>query len=165
MAITREDQIEQSVYDFLEGHLRAKGYTEQKVKLREAFPTLNERSAPLTVTTIAVGFNFDDGGKQAEIGSDLIQRVYTIEFWVFGTTPTLGRNVAHMVRAIFEENYLVPLKDIGVSGQPVIDQLALLDERGVQVERQIASEPRAWDQNVWTTTTKFEDYYSPALVE
>jgi hypothetical protein len=165
MAITREDQIEQSVYDFLEFSLRAKGYTEAKVMLREAFPTVNERSQALPVTTIAIGFNFDDGGRQAEIGSDLIQRVYTIEFWVFGTTPTLGRNVAHMVRAIFEENYLVPIKDIGISGQPVIDQLPLLDERGVQVERQIAPDPHAWDTNVWTTTTRFEDYYSPALVE
>lgn len=165
MAITREDQIEQSVYDFLESNLRTKGYTEQIVKLREAFPSLNERSQALSITTIAIGFNFDDGGRQAEIGSDLIQRVYTIEFWVFGTTPTLGRNIAHMVRAIFEENYLVPIKDIGVDGAPVIDQLPLLDERGVQVERQIASEPHAWDLNVWTTTTKFEDYYSPALVE
>src|SRR6185295_10640168 len=106
MAITREDQIEQSVYDFLESNLRAKGYTEAKVTLREAFPTVNERSQALPVTTIAIGFNFDDGGRQAELGSDLLQRVYTIEFWVFGTTPTLGRNVAHIVRAIFEENYL-----------------------------------------------------------
>lgn len=165
MAITREDQIEQSIYDHLESSLRAKGYPEKLVKLREAFPTYNERSTPLTVTTIAIGFNFDDGGRQAEVGSDLLQRIYTIEFWVFGTTPTLGRNVAHMVRAIFEESYLVPIKDIGVAGQPVIDQLPLLDERGVQVERQIATEPRAWDSNVWTATTKWEDYYSPALVE
>ena len=165
MAITREDQIEQSVYDHLQDRLVVKGYPPEKVKLREAFPTLNERSSPLTVTTVAIGFNFDDGGRQAEVGSDLIQRVYTIEFWVFGVTPTYGRNVAHMIRAIFEEDYLVPLKDIGIAGAPVIDQLPLLDERGVQVERQISSEPRSWDMNVWTTTTRFEDYYSPALVE
>lgn len=164
MAITREDQIEQSVFDHLKARLVEEGYNDGLVRLREAFPSLNERSSELKVTTVAIGFNFDDGGRLAECGSDLMYRVYTIEFWVFGMTPTLGRNVAHVIRAIFEGDSIVPVKDIGVNGQPVIDQLSLLDERGVQVQRQVAIEPRPWDQNVWTTTARFEDYYSPALV-
>ncbi len=160
--ITREDAVTQSAQDFVQGGLIALGYTGDKVFMRDAFPSLNERASELTVTTVATGFNFDDGGRSAELGSDLLLRVYAIEFWVFGTTPEYGQNVSHVIRRLFEQDYLMPLKDIRDQAKPVIDQLTVLQPRGVIVQRQIANDPRPWDMNVWTTTVRLEDYYSPS---
>lgn len=160
--ITREDQVEQSVQDYVKAGLVTNGYDTSAVKVRDAFPTADERSRELTVTTVAVGFNFDDGGRHVELGSELLQRVYTIEFWVFGLSPAWGRNVANVVRAILESTYTVPLKAIELSGQPVIDTLLVSDDRGVTVTRQLAREPRVWDRFVWTTMVKVEDMYFPS---
>lgn len=163
--ITREQQVAQSVQDFVREALVAAGYGPSLVKIRDAFPTLEERSQPLTVTTVALGFNFDDGGRKIELGSDLTLRSYTITFWTFGLTGEQGENVATTIRAILEDSgYLIPLKDIGTAGQPVIDQLEIPDDRGIQVTRQAAVDPRPWDTYVWTTIVKVEDTYYPSLV-
>jgi hypothetical protein len=163
--ITREDQIEQSVQNFVKAGLIAAGYGTDLVKVRDAFPTLEERATPMDVTNVAVGFNFDDGGRSIELGSDLKLRVYTVEFWTFGMTPQLGRNVANVIKTILEDNgYLVPLQDVGTAGHPVIDQLVIPDDRGITVARQINNDPRPWDMNVWTTIVKLEDTYYPSLV-
>lgn len=159
--ITRESLIEQSVMDHLRAYLTTLGYMD-KIILREAFPTVDERAAPLKQTTVATGFNFDDGGRLVELGSDLTLRVYTIEFWVFATTAAMGRNVANVVKDIFELHHVVPLINYGDPAKPVIDHIVLLQERGVQVQRQISTDPLAWDLNVYTTTVKFEDFYSPS---
>jgi hypothetical protein len=157
--IPRETLIEQSVTDYLRANLETAGYDGTVVLVREAFPSVEERSSPLMVTTLAVGFSFDDGGRMAEIGSDLTQRVYTTEFWTFGTTPNLGQNVANVVKHIFEKDGIVPLKDYSKPAAPQFDALVLMDEKGVLVQRQIATDPLPWDLNVFTTTVKFEDYY------
>jgi hypothetical protein len=86
--ITREQMVAQSAQDFIAESLVAAGYGPTVVKVREAFPTIEERMTPLTVTQVALGFNFDDGGKKVELGSDLTLRVYNIEFWVFGAPRT-----------------------------------------------------------------------------
>jgi hypothetical protein len=161
--IPREALISQSVFDFMKTQLAANGYPPEKVKVREAFPTPTERSSPLTVTTVAIGFVFDDGGVPAELGSGLTRYVHTVEFWVFGTTPTYARNVAYVMRAFLLDDYVVPLKNYGVAGSPVIDQLPLEDERAVRVQQQVATDPRTWDLNVWTTTAKFEDYVTAGM--
>lgn len=154
--------MEQSASDFVKSELAANGYPDSKVHVREMFPTLNERATPLEVTQLAVGFHFDDGGVPAEMGSSLTRRVYTIEFWTFGTTPTYGRNVANVIKTFIERNgWLIPLKDIGQVGAPVIDQLVVLDDRGIKVQKQIANDPRPWDLNVYTTTVRVEDVYFP----
>jgi hypothetical protein len=51
-----------------------------------------------------------------------------------------------------------------VTGHPVIDQLTVMDDRGIRGVRQISPDPRPWDQNVYTVTVRTEDYYSPSLV-
>lgn len=161
--ITREDQVEQSVQDFIKEGLTALGYTDQHVIVRDNFPSAEERTVPLETTTIAAGFNFDDGGRHIELGSDLTLRVYTIEFWTFGTTGNYGRNVAHVIRSILEMgDYLIPLKAIEQDARPVIDQLIIQDERGISVTRQVAHDPRPWDRFVWSTTVKVEDTYYPS---
>lgn len=159
--IAREVKIEQSIMDYVRAALVEQGYTDELLTVREAFPGVGERSAPLSKTTLAIGFNFDDGGTQAELGSNLTRYLHTVEFWVFGTTVRLGRAVAYAVRDALKETGLVPLKDVGVAGQPVIDQIVLMEDRGVRVERQIATDPLAWDLNVYTATARFEDYAYP----
>lgn len=163
--ITREDQVEQSCQDHIRDGLLALGYTADLVTIRDNFPSADERTKPLDKTTIAAGFNFDDGGRHIELGSDLTLRVYTVEFWTFGLTGNQGRNIAHVIRAILEQgNYLIPLKAVEQNARPVIDQLVIQDERGIAVTRQLASDPRAWDRFVWTTTVKVEDTYYPSAM-
>lgn len=160
--IPRETFVEQSVTDHLREYLTVLGYDDEILEIREAFPSVDERATPLTKTTLAIGFNFDDGGRRVELGSDLTLRVYTIEFWIFGLTGNLGRNVANVVKEIFESHHIVALKKYDEPGAPVFDKIVLLDDRGAQVQRQIATDPLSWDANVFTTTVRFEDYYSPA---
>lgn len=161
--ITREDQVEQSVSDFIKDGLTTLNYYPNVVDVRDSFPGVDERSKELNKTTIAVGFNFDDGGRNIELGSDLKLRVYTIEFWTFGINTAQGRNIANVIRALIEQgDYLIPLKAIELPDRPVFDQLIVQDERGVAVTRQIARDPRVWDRFVFTTTVKVEDTYYPS---
>lgn len=157
--IPRETLIEQSVTDYLRTGLTGLGYDDSVVLVREAFPGVEERSSPLLITTLAVGWSYDDGGRSAELGSDLTQRVYTTEFWTFGTSPNDGQNVANVVKHLFEQTGVVPLNDYSKPGAPQFDSLVLMDERGVLVQRQISTDPLPWDLNVFTTTVKFEDFY------
>lgn len=159
--VTREDKIEQSVSDYVREGLESRGYLEF-VDVREAFPSVEERATELTRTQVAIGFNFDDGGKLIELGSDLTERLYTIELWTFGISRGEGRNVAHVIKAILESQGIVPLKDVGVEGQPVIDALMLPDARAVSVTRQLSRDPRPWDEFVYTTTAKLIDHYYPS---
>jgi hypothetical protein len=157
--VTREDMIEQSVSDYVREELAARGYDDTLIQVREAFPTQDERSSELTVSQLAIGFNFDDGGTPMELGSNLTMFVHTIELWVFGTEPGIGRNIAHVVRTILlAENYTVPLKDVSDAAEPVIDML-VVDKAAVN--RQIAHDPRPWDMYVWTCTARVEDTYYP----
>ena len=163
--ITREDAVEQSTFDFVKQELTTLNYLPGVVTLRESFPTPTERATALAKTVVALGFNFDDGGKQIELGSDLTQFIHTVEIWVFGINTGVGRNVANVIRGILNGgDGLIPLKDIGTDGQPVVDQLVLVDERGAVVARQVNADPRPWDMYVWTVTVRVEDTYNPSLV-
>lgn len=158
--ITREDMVEQSVTDFVRAGILASDLS-SKIQIREAFPTEDERSQPLTVTQVAAGFNFDDGGKLMELGSNLTERVYTITFWTFGTSRSMGRTTANFISQLAEAAGTIPLKDIGAIGQPVIDQLLLPERQAATVTRQISQRPRPWDLNVWSTVLKLIDQYYP----
>lgn len=160
--ITREDMIEQSIQEYVKGQLVANGYDETVVHVRDAFPSLDERATEMTVSQLAVGFNFDNGGRRMELGSDLTMFTHTVELWVFGMDPDSGRNIANMTRRILYGNdFLVPLLDISQPGDPVIDQLIV---NTAAVNRQIARDPRPWDLYVWTVVSKIEDTYYPSLL-
>jgi hypothetical protein len=152
--ITREDMVSQSVFEFGKAALDAHGYL-PIVDFREAFPySLNE---PLVGRSIvAVGFNFDDEGEQAEMGSSLTRRVYTIQMWTFGINNTAARNIANFLKFAMGRSGYVPLLDVAQDGTPEIDQLEV---DGVSAERQIFPDPEPWQQFVWTTTTQVIDYY------
>lgn len=160
--ITREEQVEQSVQDFVREGLVALGYTDDKVHVRDSFPTMDERGKAMDTSQLSLGFNFDDGGRHVEMGTDLTQRVYTLEFWVFGVSGGAGRNVANVVRNVLEDTPTIPLKDL--STDAVVDQLIVLSEQGVRVQRQVATDPQPWDRHVFTTTVKVEDIYYPGQV-
>jgi hypothetical protein len=164
--IPREQQIQQSVQDFVRDQLTALGYIPDVVDLRDSFPTVEERATELKKTQVSLGFIMDPGGRLMELGTDLTQRTHSIEFWTFGVSHEHGENVAYTLRAITEDapGGLIPLKDVGVEDQPVIDQLQLDDMRRPTVQRQISSDPRPWDMFVWTTVIRLIDTYYPSLV-
>lgn len=133
-----------------------RGYDEDRVSFVDDWPA---EGVELTRNLVAAGFNFDDDGALAELGSSLTRRIYTIEFWVFGLTDTYARNLANVLKFALDVDGTIPLKD--ESGAE-IDRL-LVD--GVTAHRQQAGgDPEPWQQFVWTTQVKIEDTYFASLV-
>lgn len=158
--ITREDLVEQSVTDWLRHQMfTVRGYPSARVELVGAFDE-SKFDGPLDKNYLAIGFNFDDGGVLAELGSDLLRRTYTIEVWVIGLSATEGRNLANAVRDSMEQEGTVPLKDITQPSTPIIDYL-IVDP--VRVQRQPVPEPTPWQEFLWIVTVPVEDEYHARL--
>jgi hypothetical protein len=156
--ITREDLISQSVMDHAVAGVAARGYPPTQVAFLESFPyTL---VGQLEKNLIAAGFDFDDGGEQAELGSALKRRLYTIEFFIFGMTATYARNLAHVLKFVLEGDGRIPLKDIGQPGSPIIDYLIV---EAVSVQHQIVADPEPFQEFVYTTTLRIYDEYYAAV--
>lgn len=159
--VSREEMVEQSVSDYLREQLfTARGYPAARVALLEAFVE-SKLPSPLDKNYVAIGFNFDDGGHAAELGSDLLRRQYVIEVWVMGLSAAEGRNLANAVRDSMESEAVVPLKDITAPGQPVIDYL-MVDP--VRAQRQPVPEPKPWQEYLWIVTIPVLDEYHARLV-
>lgn len=165
--ILREENIEYSIMQKIEEGLPTYGLIltpepNATVRVREAFPTPEERQEELTITTVAFGFNVDDGGKPAELGSNLTKYVHTMEVWIFATEARFGRHVAQAVKELARSgDASFPLLDFNEEGNPQIDTLLIPTQRGVKVQHQANSSERPWDRYVWTTTIQVEDYYTP----
>jgi hypothetical protein len=159
--VTREDMVEQSVTDYLrEGIFTGRGYPPERVSLIDAF-TEAQLPSPLDKNYLAIGFNFDDGGVPAELGSDLLRRQYMIEVWVMGLSAAEGRNLANAVRDTMESEAILPLKDITAPGQPIIDYL-MVDP--VSAQRQPVPEPKPWQEFLWIVSVPVLDEYHARLV-
>lgn len=158
--VTREDLISQSIMDLLRAGLTERGYAGD-VDIEEAHDY--EPTDHLERTAILGGFDFDDPGEAAECGSDLIRRLYTVQFFVHGTTNTMARNVANVIKFIFDGERAagVPLKAVDQAGQPQIDTLEVI---GVNAERQIILDPEPWQEFTWIATLRVEDLYYASLV-
>jgi hypothetical protein len=156
--ITREDLVSQSVMDHAVAGIAAQGYPPTQVAFLESFPY--DVTGPLEKNLIAAGFDFDDGGEQAELGSALKRRLYTIEFFVFGMTMTWARNLANALKFVLEGDGRIALKDIGQPGAPIIDYL-LVD--AVSAQRQIITDPDPFEEFVYTTTLRVRDEYYAAI--
>ena len=157
MALTRENYVTQSVDSFLRRVLfEEKGYSADSVDLIPSYPHTLFDDKELDKTYIAAGFNFDDPGKSAEMGSNLRRRLYTIQFFVFGLTPTWGENVANAVKFALESEGVIPLLDIADVARPQIDALVL---SGVSAEHQPVNQPKPWQENIWTVHLRVEDTY------
>ena len=92
--IDRESVIERSIDVYLRRQLfAARGYPQDKVEILDAYPTNDRMSAPLDKNYIAIGWSTDDGGRQAELGTSFKRRIYTFDFYVFGTNRVWGKNL------------------------------------------------------------------------
>lgn len=158
MAVTREQFVMQSTEDYLREQLFVKrGYSEDKVSVKDSFSG-DPVETPLTKNWIAAGYNFDDGGKQAEMGSTLVVRVYTIEFFVFGLDSTWGQNLANAVKFSLENDLAIPIVDITVAERPETDEV--LEVLSVSAERQVIQDPADWQRNCWTVHLRAQDFYN-----
>lgn len=165
MALSREQIVEQSVKEFIREQLfKVRGISEDKVEIIDNPP---ERKAdaietPLKKNYAALGFHFDEGGRQAELGSDLKRRVYVIEFIVFGMTSTWASNLANTIRDSAEvQNGRIPLLDFGAAGHPPFD---FLTDVAAIARREPVNDPHPWEEYVWITTIQVTDEYFASLV-
>lgn len=157
--VTRETKIIQSVEDYVRNQVfSVAGFAASDVRLLDAFPH-TRFDEPMDKTYVCCGFNFDDGGRQAELGSNLKVRNYTITFYVFGRDPAHGEAVVHAVKSGAEAEGIIPLYDYG-NGEPP-PQLDALVVTYANAQRQFLRDPRPWEENVYTATVKVEDTYSP----
>lgn len=164
-ALIREELVELSVLRAITLGLPDYGYVLSpgdgaNVLVREAFPTPDERAEELTITTLAFGFNIDDGGEEAELGSNLTRYVHTLMCWSFGLEPRFTRRLAHTIKNIARRNLdSIPLYDFNQADPaPQIDTLRVMK---TQVRHQVNNSPRPWDQYVWTTALSVRDYAYP----
>jgi hypothetical protein len=154
--VTREELVEQSVTDYLREQIfTVRGYPPGRVALLDAFAE-SAFPGPLDKNYLAIGFNFDDGGHQAELGSDLLRRQYMIEVWVIGTSAQEGRNLANAVRDSIESEGIVPLKDVTQADKPIIDWL-IVDP--VRTARQPVPQPKPWQEFLWIVHIPVIDEY------
>jgi hypothetical protein len=161
MAVTRDAKVQQSVQSYIKDQLlNVHGYPEEKVEFLDEWPE-GRFEGTLDKTYVAVGFNFDDQGRAAEMGSDLIDRTYTLEFFVFGQTELWAKNVANQMKFSIDTDSNIPLKDYGEPGAPVIDALIVL---GVNAQKVLAGEdPEPFQEHIWLTTARVQDIYYASL--
>lgn len=172
--LLREELVEASVLRCIASGLADYGIVKQtnsysggapNVVVREAFPTPDERADELMATTLAFGFNVDDGGVPGEMGSSLTFYVHTLTCWVFALEPRFGRKVAYALQHIARRGQgdfglpdTIPLLDF--NADPVTPpQLDLLNTMSVQVQHQGNNSVRPWDRYVWTAAVNVRDGY------
>ena len=166
--LLREELVEMSVMRAIATGLPDYGYVVENgsnsvpganILLREAFPTPEERAAELTITTLAFGFNIDDGGEPAELGSNLTRYVHTLLCWTFGLEMRYTRRVAHTIKNIARRNLdLISLNDFNQTPEVQIDAMSVMR---TQVRHEVNNSPRPWDQYVFTTAIAVRDIYYP----
>lgn len=158
--LTREGMIEQSVESYVKDKMfNVGGYSTDDVEVLDAFP-YNRFDGPLDKTFVATGFNFDQGGEQAEMGSNLKRRQYTITFFVFGKDPDWGKNIANVCKAAAESDGVIPLKNYGVDDPASVIDSLMVDSASTQ--RQFVREPKPWEENIWITYVKVTDEFYPS---
>lgn len=161
--LLREELVEYSALQKIKDGLPGYGFDleepNQNVRLREAFPTPVERNGELEMTTVAFGFNIDDGGRLVELGSDLTEYTHTLMVWTFATEPRFGRRLAHAIKHVFRTGQAeIDLLNFNAEGNPPIDVLRV---QKAQVQHQVNNSPRPWDQYVWTTSINLQDIFVP----
>jgi hypothetical protein len=167
--ILREELVEQSVmraittglpdYNYTLLALDRSNFGAANVLVREEFPTPDERNGELDITTLAFGFNVDDGGRPMELGSNLTEYTHSLTTWVFGLDPQFARRLAFAVKHIMRRNSdVLPLYDFNQDGDPQID--ALIVEK-VQTKHEANNSPRPWDRYVFTVVTTIQDVFYP----
>lgn len=161
--ITREQAVEESVNILIRKALAARGY-QQDTGAADGWtmlPSFPYGLTKLDTNLVAAGFDFDDGGKQFEMGSNLKERKYTLEFFVFGKTLTFAKSLANAIKFSIENDQAIPLYDINQVMPVLSGEWLELDE--VHSRRQIIPDPEPWEEFVWYVMCTVSDYYTPAL--
>jgi hypothetical protein len=158
--IQRSQKVEQSIQEYVRGLIfGAQKYPETQVEILDAWDG-EKFSGTLDKNYIAMGFNFDDGGKEGEVGSNLVRKLVTVEFFVVATNATWGRNLSSALTTALESDRVVPLLDIGEPGQPQIDALPVIT---CSSEHQPIANPQPWQRFIWTVHLRLEDEYQVVL--
>jgi hypothetical protein len=135
-----------------------RNYPTAKVEFLDSYPSPDRMTKALTKNYIAVGYQTDDGGKQAELGSSLKVRKYTIDFYVFGITRVWAKNLASVLRFSLEADQVIDLIDPN-DGTTVLGHV---DVDFVSAQEAVTRTPRPWEENAWITRLRVIDYYSSA---
>ena len=126
MAVTREQKVEQSVQDYATQKLRDAGWSEQKLEMLDEFP-YEKFEGKLDKSYVA-----------------------------FGRSPLEAKAIANQIKFALDADEVVPLKDIGEKGAPVIDALVVV---GCKAEKMVVPDPAPYQEAVWLTTCRVEDIY------
>lgn len=157
--IDRETIIERSVEGYLRNQLyTVRSYPQDRVVMLDAYPDDQRMTKPLDKNYVAIGWSADDGGRQAELGSALKRRLYTFDFYVFGTSRVWGKNLASVIRFSLESDQSIDLID-PTDGATVIGHV---DVEFVSAQQAVVRNPRPWEENCWITRLRVEDFYSSA---
>jgi hypothetical protein len=164
--ISREDVIDRSLMNFIRDQLTGLGYFEvppgadgPRVQILDSYPSDDRMTKPLDRNYIAVGYSQDDGGRPAEMGTQLTRRLHTFDFHTFGISRIWGRNLAQIIKAAIEVQETIPLVVTQGDNQSYVTvEYAMSQEAPVQ-------SPRPWQINLWLTRIRVEDYYNPTSID
>lgn len=160
MAVTREVKVETSVQAFAKVQLEAEGWNEDLVAYLDEFPFEEFEGDYTKKNFVAFGINFDDGGRPAELGSNLRKRIYTLEFFVLGMDELNAKSLANDLKFVCDVDVRVPLLDVGEEGMPVIDALIVVS---CSAQKVVVPDPKPYERHIWLTTARVEDEYYPAI--
>lgn len=157
--VTREQLVEQSTQEYIKDQLfNVRGYPTAQIEVLDAFP-YDTFEGPLDKSYVAAGFNFDDQGRQGELGSDLTVRTYTIEWYVFGKSETWAKNLSHAIKFALEQDRIIPLLDVSEVAKPQIDAMPMV---GVSAEKVMVPNPEPSQEHVYRVSCQVEDTYRPS---
>ena len=156
MGVNRQRKVEESTQIYAKAALIAKGWTEGRLGFMEVFPYDSFDGDLTTKSFLAWGFNFDDEGSAAELGSDLLTRVYTLEFFVFGKDEDTAKAIANDLKFSIDTDLAIPLLDIG---EPNPAEVGSMLVAGVKAAKVLVDDPEPYQEHVWLTTARVEDEY------
>lgn len=154
--VSREQMVEESVNLYIKAALVGRGFG-SNYQMIESYPY---GVTKLDNNLIACGFEFDDGGKAFELGSNMKERKYTTEFFVFGMTLTWAKSLANAIKFGIEQDLVLPLVDPTQAGNPQID---ILYVDLVHSRRQVIADPEPWQEFTYMVNCVLCDYYTPSL--
>jgi hypothetical protein len=158
MGVNRETKVETSVQAYAKVALENNGWGSDRLSFMDEFPFEEFEGDLLKSNYVAFGFNFDDQGTPAELGSNLTRRIYTLEFFVFGQDELNAKSVANEMKFALDVDQRVPLLDVGEKDMPQIDWLLV---KGASAQKVLVNDPKPYERHVWLCTARVEDEYYP----
>lgn len=158
--ITREQQVVGSINLLVIASLATFGFGDA-VELLPSYPYTLQKLDPGTAK-VACGFTFDDGGKQFEMGSNMKERRYTIEFFVFAANQVLGESITDALKFSIEQDQVIPLYDVSV--QPAVLTGEWLELDNVHSSRQPIPDPEPWMEFTFHCHCTVTDWYVPPVI-